>query len=85
MKEKLNLSVEKSVKKRAKKIADVYGKSISTLFEQFIINYKVPDEWQPPANSGTEELVKAIPNEKKKKSYDFKKLKKQAIQNKYNK
>ncbi|MBO6585433.1 MAG: hypothetical protein JJ953_04965 [Gracilimonas sp.] len=82
MKEKLTLSIEKSVKAKAKRIAGKSGKSVSGLFEDFIIELSKEDYWNPPKESATEQISKAVPNNKKVNSYDYKSLKGRALQSK---
>jgi hypothetical protein len=85
MKEKLTLSIEKSLKAKAKRIAGKSGKSVSGLFEDFISELSKENHWNPPKDSATEQISKAVPDNKKVNSYDYKSLKGKALQSKMEK
>lgn len=76
----LNLSLDTKTKKRAKELAKKRGVSISRFFEQLIIEHE-HKSYVPPANSGTEQFVNAIPDKDKVIDYDYKALKSEALQN----
>lgn len=82
-KKTLNLTIEESIKERAKRIAKNRGISVSKLFEETIIREEAPEEFTPKPGSGVEQLMSAIPESQKLEDYDYKKLKMEALQKKY--
>lgn len=83
MKEKLTLSVDKEAKQRAKRISERTGMSVSKLFELFINTQDVPDPQKFPEGSAVEGLLNIIPENEKVGDYDYKKLKMDALKEKY--
>lgn len=82
-KKTLNLTIEESIKERAKRIAKSRGISVSQLVEQAIIREEDPEEFTPEPGSGVEQLMNAIPESQKLDNYNYKKLKLEALRKKY--
>lgn len=82
-KERLNLSIEKGIKQRAKEIASTKGISVSQFFEQLVVKEKESEYFTPPPGSGTEQFVNAIPDSAKVDNYDYKKLKAEMLEERY--
>ncbi|MEX0646352.1 MAG: DUF6364 family protein [Balneolaceae bacterium] len=82
-KETINLSVEKDIKQRAKKIARNRGMSVSRFFEMLITEQEDPEVFKPPPGSGTAQFINAIPESDKLENYDYKKLKKDMFDKRY--
>ena len=82
-KKTLNLTVEEPIKERAKYIAKKRGISVSKLFEEAISREEEPEEFTPRPGSAVEKLMNAIPESKKLDDYDYKKLKMEALEEKY--
>lgn len=82
-KKTLNLTIEESIKERAKRIAKKRGISVSRLVEQAIAREEDPEEFIPEPGSGVEQLMNAIPESEKLDDYDYKKLKMEALRKKY--
>lgn len=82
-KETLNLSIEKSIKQRAKEIARKKGISVSRFFEQLISKQEDVEYFTPPPGSGTEQFMNAIPESEKVDDYDYKKLKAEMLEERY--
>ena len=82
-KKTLNLTIEESIKERAKRIAKNRGISVSQLFEETIIREEFPEEFTPKPGSGVEQLMNAMPESKKLDDYEYKKLKMEALRKKY--
>lgn len=62
MKEKLNLTIEKKVKERAKKIAEERGISVSKMVEQILKSISDPNEnWNPKEGSIVSQISGSIP------------------------
>lgn len=81
-KETLNLTIESSIKKKAKRIASQKGISVSKLFERAIESEASEVVFTPRSGSAVERLLNAIP-ESEKKSTDYKTIKKSALEKKY--
>ncbi len=60
-KKTLNLSIEESIKRRAKRIAKQRGISVSQFFEEIIIKQEEREEWTPNPGSAAEQIMNAIP------------------------
>ncbi len=82
-KETLNLSIEKSIKQRAKEIARKKGISVSRFFEQLIAKQKEPEKYSPKPGSAAYELSRLLPASVKAEEKDYDELKWQAIKEKY--
>lgn len=82
-KQTLNLSVDESIKERAKRIAKKKGISVSRFFEELVASQKEPEEFTPPPGSGVEQLMNAIPKSEKLDSYDYDKLKYEVLKERY--
>lgn len=82
-KETLNLSVHKHLKERAKKLARQQGLSVSQLFEKFIAAQEDQEGFIPPPGSGTAQFVNTIPESDKVVDYDYKKLKKKMLEERF--
>lgn len=62
MKERLNLTIEKEVKERAKKIARNRGVSVSKMVEQVLKTIIDPNEdWDPKKGSIVSQIAGSIP------------------------
>jgi len=62
MKEKLTLTIDKSVKDQAKKYARRRGMSVSGMVEQYLKSVSEPDQtWQPKKGSVVAKLSGSIP------------------------
>ena len=83
-KETLNLSIEKHIKERAKKIAKNRGISVSRLFEEVVRQVEEPiEDYKPTPGSTAERIYNIIPESEKLDNYDYKKLKMDALRDKY--
>jgi len=82
-KKTLNLTIEERVKERAKRIAESRGISVSRLFEEAIAREEEPEEFTPRPGSAVEQIMNAIPESQKKDDYDYDKLKKEALRERY--
>jgi len=83
-KQTLNLSVEKHIKERAKRIAKERGISVSKLFEEVVQQVEEPmEEYTPKPGSAAERIYNVIPESEKLDNYDYKKLKMDALKDKY--
>ncbi|MEX0660478.1 MAG: DUF6364 family protein [Balneolaceae bacterium] len=82
-KKTLNLSIEESLKERAKRIARKKGISVSHFFEELIIHQEDPEEFTPKPGSAAHKLMNLIPESEKADDYDYKKLKEKALKDKY--
>ena len=83
-KQTLNLSVEKHIKERAKRIAKNRGISVSKLFEEAVESVEEPlEEYTPTSGSAAERIYNVIPESEKKENIDYKKLKMDALKEKY--
>lgn len=79
----LNLSIDETIKRRAKKIAKQKGISVSRFFENLVAEQEDPDEFTPTPGGAAEQIMNAIPEEKKVDNYDYDKLKYEALKKKY--
>lgn len=62
MKEKLNLTIEKNIKDRAKRLAKKRGVSVSRMVEEILKSISEPyEEWKPAKGSIVSELSGSIP------------------------
>ena len=82
-KKTLNLSVEESIKRRAKRIAKQRGMSVSQFFEEMVTSQEDWEEWTPTPGSAAEQIMNAIPESKKMDNPDYDKLKREALKEKY--
>lgn len=82
-KKTLNLSIEESIKERAKRIAEKRGISVSQLFEELVVREEEPDTFTPTPGSAAYELSHLIPESEKVDDYDYKKLKGEMIEERY--
>ncbi|MCC5914457.1 MAG: hypothetical protein JJU46_08800 [Balneolaceae bacterium] len=82
-KKTLNLTIEEEIKERAKRIAGKRGISVSRLFEEAIAREEEPEEFVPRPGSAAEKIYNLIPESEKVDSYDYKKLKEEALREKY--
>jgi len=82
-KKTLNLTIEESIKERAKRIAKSRGMSVSQLFEETIAREEDPEEFTPKPGSAAYTLMNLIPESEKLENYDYKKLKMEALKEKY--
>jgi antitoxin component of RelBE/YafQ-DinJ toxin-antitoxin module len=64
-KETLNLTIESSIKKKAKRIASQKGISVSKLFERAIESEAAEVVFTPRSGSAVERLLNAIPEAEK--------------------
>jgi|AntRauTorckE6833_2_1112554.scaffolds.fasta_scaffold39443_2 antitoxin component of RelBE/YafQ-DinJ toxin-antitoxin module len=82
-KKTLNLSIEESIKRRAKRIAKQRGISVSRFFEKLVAEQEDPEEFTPTSGSAAEQIMNAIPESKKVDDYDYDKVKYEALKEKY--
>lgn len=82
-KKTLNLTIEESIKERAKRIARSRGISVSRLFEEAVSREEEPEEYKLRPGSVAEKIYNLIPESEKVDSYDYKKLKEEALREKY--
>ncbi|MCG2587587.1 DUF6364 family protein [Rhodohalobacter sulfatireducens] len=82
-KKTLNLTIEESIKERAKRIAKNRGISVSQLFEEAIAREEDSEEFAPKPGSAAYKLMNLIPESEKLENYDYKKLKMEALKEKY--
>lgn len=83
-KESLNLSIEKEVKDRAKRIAKQRKMSVSKLFEEVLERVEdSSDDYSPSPGSAAERIYNVIPESQKLTSRDYDELKRNAIKQKY--
>lgn len=82
-KETLNLSIEKSLKRRAKKLAQERGISVSHFFEKLVAEQDQEHGFTLPPDSGTAQFVSAVNEEDKVDDYDYKKMKAKILEEKY--
>ncbi|MDZ7720093.1 MAG: DUF6364 family protein [Balneolaceae bacterium] len=62
MKEKLNLTIEREVKERAKKLAKERGISVSKMVEKMLKSVSAPnDNWTPKEGSIVSQMSGSIP------------------------
>lgn len=82
-KKTLNLTVEESIKQRAKRIARQRGISVSRLFEEAVAREEDPEDFVPTPGSAVEQLMNLVPESKKKGQYDYDELRYTALKEKY--
>ena len=83
-KKTLNLTVEEPIKERAKYIAKKRGISVSKLFEEAILREeKDSDEFELKAGSAAYRIYHLLPESEKVTDYDYKKMKEEALREKY--
>lgn len=82
-KESLNLSIEKSIKKRAKEIAHKKGMSVSRFFEELVIDQEEIEIFTPPPGSGAAQLANAVPESEKEDDYNYKEVKGKLLEERY--
>ena len=83
-KKTLNLTVEEPIKERAKYIAKKRGISVSKLFEEAILREeKDLDEFELKAGSAAYRIYHLLPESEKVTDYDYKKMKEEALREKY--
>jgi hypothetical protein len=61
MKEKINLTIEKSVKERAKQIARSRGISVSEMVEELLKSIEDDNNWMPEEGSVVSKMAGSIP------------------------
>lgn len=82
-KKTLNLTVEEPIKERAKYIAKKRGISVSKLFEEAIMREEDQEEFIPKPGSAAYRIYHLLPESEKVTDYDYKKLKEEALREKY--
>lgn len=82
-KQSLNLSVEESIKKRAKRIARERGVSVSRFFEELVAREETPNEYTPKPGSAAYKLANLIPESKKRENYNYDQMRHEALKEKY--
>jgi len=83
-KKTLNLTVEEPIKERAKYIAKKRGISVSKLFEEAILREeKESDEFELKPGSAAYRIYHLLPESEKVTDYDYKKMKEEALREKY--
>ncbi|HKK44369.1 MAG TPA: DUF6364 family protein [Balneolaceae bacterium] len=83
-KKTLNLTVEESIKERAKRIARKKGISVSRFFEELVTKEEEPEEWTPTPGSAAYEIYELFPESERMDNPDYDKLKYEALKEKYN-
>ncbi len=68
MKKKLTLSIEESVKERARRYARKQGKSVSEMVERYLEEVTKSEQWQPPTESPVYNFAGTLPLPDSKKS-----------------
>lgn len=61
MKKKLTLTIEESIKDRAKKFARKHQTSVSEMVEQYLDQKTQSEEWSPPADSPVHRFAGSLP------------------------
>ncbi len=61
MKEKINLTIEKNIKERAKQIARSRGISVSEMVEELLKSVEGDDAWKPEEGSIVSKMAGSIP------------------------
>ena len=82
-KETLNLSIEESIKRRAKKIAKQRGISVSRFFEKLVAEQDDSDIFTPTPGTAAYNIANAIPESEKVDDYDYKELKAEMLEERY--
>jgi antitoxin component of RelBE/YafQ-DinJ toxin-antitoxin module len=83
MKKKLTLTIEGSVKERAKKYASRHDTSISDMVEQYLSKTATEDEFTPEPESWTALLYGSAKLSSKYKNLSYKEIKEKELQKKY--
>ncbi len=79
----MNLSVEETIKERAKRIAKSKGISVSQFFEELVVQEEDPDKYTLTPGSAAYKLANLIPKSQKKEQYDYDRLRNEALKEKY--
>ncbi len=82
-KETLNLSIEQSIKRRAKRIAKQRGVSVSQFFEELVLRQKDEKYFTPTPGTAAYRLSRLIPESEKTVNPDYDQMKYEALQEKY--
>src|SRR5699024_5877233 len=82
-KKTLNLSIEETIKHRAKRIARKRGMSVSRFFEKLVTEQDDPDEFTPEPGTATYELVNLLSESEKRDDPDYGQLRHEALKEKY--
>lgn len=86
MKKKLTLTIEESVKNRAKKFAKRHNTSISGMVERFLDSIATEDEhtgFRPEPGSITESLMGSVELPQEYEGMDYKQIKQKILREKY--
>ena len=83
MKTKLTLTIEESVKDRAKEFAKRHDTSVSDMVEKFLHIATQEDGWQPEPGSVTESLMGSVELPKEFEGMDYKQIKEKILLEKY--
>jgi antitoxin component of RelBE/YafQ-DinJ toxin-antitoxin module len=83
MKKKLTLTIEESVKERAKKFARRKGISVSEIVEQYLDKKTRSEAWDIPVNSPVHDFAGALPLSVSDKNKDDDELLREALEEKY--
>jgi antitoxin component of RelBE/YafQ-DinJ toxin-antitoxin module len=82
-KKTLNLTINDSIKERAKRIAKSRGISVSQLFEQAVIREEDPEELHLDPESAAYKIYHMIPESEKVDDFDYKEMKEKILKEKY--
>jgi len=82
MKKKLTLTIEESVKERAKKYARDHQTSISNMVETYLAHISQDTGFVPESGSWTESIVGVAKMPKKFEGMDYKQIKRKKIKEK---
>jgi hypothetical protein len=83
MKSKLTLTIEESVKDRAKKFAKRHDTSVSDMVEKFLHIVTQEEGWYPEPGSVTESLMGSVELPKELEGMDYKQIKRKILLEKY--
>ncbi len=83
MKTKLTLTIEESVKDRAKEFAKRHDTSVSDMVEKFLHIATQEEGWHPEPGSVTESLMGSVELPKEFEGMDYKQIKEKILIEKY--
>jgi hypothetical protein len=83
MKSKLTLTIEESVKDRAKKFAKRHDTSVSDMVEKFLHIVTQEEGWYSEPGSVTESLMGSVELPKELEGMDYKQIKRKILLEKY--
>ncbi len=82
-KDKINLSVDRGIKQRAKRIARQRGMSISQFFEELVAREKDIEEYVPPTGSTAQRLLTLADEAQKKEHLNYDNIRHNALKEKH--